>query len=99
RTNAEVRFDDGSRAAYSTDGSNYRQVPLGVLLPRSLDDVTEAVELYISLLPGSGSRRVVEYPLTQMPDVGGNVRYEEFRLAGQDFAVAASPAASRLSNQ
>ncbi|GAA4479619.1 VOC family protein [Microbacterium panaciterrae] len=52
----------------------------------------EAVELYISLLPGSGSRRVVEYPLTQMPDVGGNVRYEEFRLAGQDFAVAASPA-------
>ncbi|GAA4505657.1 FAD-binding and (Fe-S)-binding domain-containing protein [Brevibacterium yomogidense] len=45
RTNAEVRFDDGSRAAYSTDGSNYRQVPLGVLLPRSLDDVTEAVEL------------------------------------------------------
>src|SRR5271154_4849529 len=26
----EVRFDAGTRAAYSTDASNFRQVPIGV---------------------------------------------------------------------
>jgi FAD/FMN-containing dehydrogenase len=35
----EVRFDAGSRALYATDGSNYRQVPIGVVVPRTLDDV------------------------------------------------------------
>src|ERR1700694_5651321 len=34
----EVRFDSGSRALYATDGSNYRQVPIGVVLPRDADD-------------------------------------------------------------
>src|SRR3954465_9769708 len=38
----EVRVDDGSRAVYSTDGSNYRQIPIGVVIPRDADDV-EAV--------------------------------------------------------
>ncbi len=38
-----VRFDDGSRAAYSTDASNYRQVPIGVVLPRDADDVVAAI--------------------------------------------------------
>ena len=31
----EVRFDDGSRALYATDASNYRQIPIGVVLPKS----------------------------------------------------------------
>ena len=31
----EVRFDDGSRALYATDASNYRQVPIGVIVPRA----------------------------------------------------------------
>ena len=35
----EVRFDAGSRAAYATDGSNYRQVPVGVVIPRDEADV------------------------------------------------------------
>ena len=35
----EVCFDNGSRALYATDGSNYRQVPIGVVLPRDNDDV------------------------------------------------------------
>jgi FAD/FMN-containing dehydrogenase/Fe-S oxidoreductase len=35
----EVRFDDGTRALYATDSSNYRQVPLGLVLPRDTDDV------------------------------------------------------------
>src|SRR5881394_3493760 len=39
----EVRFDDGARAAYSHDASNYRQVPLGVVLPRHVDDVIAAL--------------------------------------------------------
>ena len=39
----EVRFDAGSRALYATDGSNYRQVPIGVVVPRTLDDVFATV--------------------------------------------------------
>ncbi len=35
----EVRFDRGSRALYATDGSNYRQVPVGVVVPRDTGDV------------------------------------------------------------
>ena len=41
----EVRFDAGSRAAYSTDSSNYRQVPIGVVIPRSLEDVVRTVKV------------------------------------------------------
>ncbi len=41
----EVRFDDGSRALYATDGSNYRQVPIGVVLPRDVEDVLAAVTI------------------------------------------------------
>jgi FAD/FMN-containing dehydrogenase/Fe-S oxidoreductase len=41
----EVRFDRGSRALYATDGSNYRQVPIGVVLPRDVDDVLATVAL------------------------------------------------------
>ena len=39
----EVRFDKGSRALYATDGSNYRQVPIGVVLPRGVEDVIATV--------------------------------------------------------
>jgi FAD/FMN-containing dehydrogenase/Fe-S oxidoreductase len=39
----EVRFDAGARAAYASDASNYRQVPIGVVLPRSAEDVVAAV--------------------------------------------------------
>ena len=38
----EVRFDAGTKALYATDASNYRQVPLGVVIPRTLDDVVAA---------------------------------------------------------
>jgi FAD/FMN-containing dehydrogenase/Fe-S oxidoreductase len=41
----EVRFDDGSRALYATDASNYRQVPIGVVIPRTVEDVIETVRL------------------------------------------------------
>jgi FAD/FMN-containing dehydrogenase len=41
----EVRFDQSSRALYATDGSNYRQVPIGVVLPRDAEDVLAAISL------------------------------------------------------
>jgi FAD/FMN-containing dehydrogenase/Fe-S oxidoreductase len=39
----EVRFDLGTRAIYSHDSSNYRQPPLGVVLPRDAEDVVATV--------------------------------------------------------
>src|SRR5205823_3583539 len=45
RLDGEVRFDKGARALYSTDGSNYRQVPIGVVLPRHVGDVERTMEL------------------------------------------------------
>jgi FAD/FMN-containing dehydrogenase/Fe-S oxidoreductase len=44
-TTAEVRFDNGARALYATDASNYRQVPIGVVVPRNEDDVIATVAL------------------------------------------------------
>src|SRR5438477_11053197 len=41
----EVRFSDGDRALYSTDSSNYRQIPIGVVLPRDRNDVIAVVAL------------------------------------------------------
>jgi FAD/FMN-containing dehydrogenase/Fe-S oxidoreductase len=39
----EVRFTAGDRALYANDGSNYRQLPIGVVVPRHKDDVIAAV--------------------------------------------------------
>jgi len=39
----EVRFDQASRALYATDASNYRQVPIGLVLPRDEADVIATV--------------------------------------------------------
>ncbi len=41
----DVRFDDGARALYATDGSNYRQVPIGVVLPHDADDLLATISL------------------------------------------------------
>ncbi len=43
RVAGEVRFGDGDRALYATDSSSYRQVPIGVVVPRSTDDLEAAV--------------------------------------------------------
>ena len=42
-TGAEVRFDRGSRALYATDASNYRQVPIGVVVPHTVDELVASV--------------------------------------------------------
>ena len=41
----QVRFDNGSRALYATDASNYRQVPIGVVVPQDVDDVIATISL------------------------------------------------------
>jgi FAD/FMN-containing dehydrogenase/Fe-S oxidoreductase len=41
----EVRFDTSSRALYASDASNYRQVPIGVVLPRTTDAVVRTVSV------------------------------------------------------
>ena len=41
----EVRFDAVSRALYSTDASVYQIAPLGVVIPKSRDDILRTVNL------------------------------------------------------
>src|SRR5438874_2151338 len=41
----EVRFDGGFKAPYSTAASNYRQIPIGVVVPLDKDDVIAAVSV------------------------------------------------------
>ncbi len=45
RLEGEVRFGDGDRALYATDASNYRQTPIGVVLPKTVDDVVATVAM------------------------------------------------------
>ena len=45
RVDGEVRFDAQALAAYSTDGSNFRQVPIGVVVPATIDAGAEAVRV------------------------------------------------------
>src|ERR1700704_1821739 len=45
RIEGEVRFDPVSRALYSTDASVYQIEPLGVVVPRTRDDVVRTVEI------------------------------------------------------
>ena len=39
----EVRFDPGARALYATDASNYRHIPIGLVVPHDADDVRATV--------------------------------------------------------
>jgi FAD/FMN-containing dehydrogenase/Fe-S oxidoreductase len=60
RVRGEVRFDPASRALYAADASNYRQTPIGVVLPRDAEDVEATIaacrELGAAILPrGAGT--------------------------------------------
>jgi FAD/FMN-containing dehydrogenase/Fe-S oxidoreductase len=54
----EVRFSAGDRALYSTDSSSYRQLPIGVVIPKTVDDLVAAVEVCrrhdVPVLPRGG---------------------------------------------
>lgn len=58
RITGEVRFDTGARAAYSADASNYRQIPIGVVIPRSIEDVVATLDICrahgVPILPRGG---------------------------------------------
>ncbi|WP_052809618.1 FAD-binding and (Fe-S)-binding domain-containing protein [Streptomonospora alba] len=43
RVDGEVRFDDGTRSIYATDASNYRRIPIGAVIPRTVEAGAEAV--------------------------------------------------------
>jgi FAD/FMN-containing dehydrogenase/Fe-S oxidoreductase len=45
----EVRFDDLTRRLYSTDASIYQVVPLGVVIPRTRQDLVTAVQVAAEL--------------------------------------------------
>ncbi len=55
---AEIRFDEMSRILYSTDASNYEIEPIGVVLPRTADDLAGAVQIAkrfnVAVLPRGG---------------------------------------------
>ena len=54
----EVRFDDISRQMYSTDGSIYSILPVGVTIPANSDDVSAIIEICnknnVAILPRGG---------------------------------------------
>src|SRR3954470_7837888 len=58
RISGEVRFDRTARMLYSTDASNYQIEPVGVVIPKSVDDVLATIELAAShgvpVLPRGG---------------------------------------------
>jgi len=39
----EVRFDPGTKAMYAVDAGNYRQIPIGVVIPHSKEDVISTI--------------------------------------------------------
>ena len=58
RVSGEVRFDPFSRVLYSTDASIYQMEPVGVVIPRNVDDVLAVVEVArdagVPVLPRAG---------------------------------------------
>lgn len=57
-TQGELLFDTASRGRYATDASIYQQMPVGVFVPKTADDVAAALaiarELQVPLLPRGG---------------------------------------------
>jgi FAD/FMN-containing dehydrogenase/Fe-S oxidoreductase len=45
RVRGEVRFDPGSRALYATDASNYRHIPIGLVIPLDVEDVVNTIAI------------------------------------------------------
>jgi len=59
----EVRFDRHTRALYSTDASIYEIEPLGVVIPKSADDLQATVEIAhqhgVPIIPRGGGTSIV----------------------------------------
>lgn len=58
RISGEVGFNHGERALYATDGSNYRFIPEGVVVPRTVEDIVATIEICrkygLAVLPRGG---------------------------------------------
>ena len=58
RVEGDVLFDRFSRGRYATDASFYQMMPLGVLSPKSEDDIRAAIDLAseqgVAILPRGG---------------------------------------------
>lgn len=58
RVSGEVRFDPFSRVLYSTDASIYQMEPVGVVIPKNVEDVLAVMELArdnkVPILPRAG---------------------------------------------
>jgi FAD/FMN-containing dehydrogenase/Fe-S oxidoreductase len=54
----EVRFDRFTRGRYATDASHYQMMPLGVVVPRTMDEAARAIAVArdegVSVLPRGG---------------------------------------------
>ncbi len=44
-TQGEILFTDADRARYATDASIYQQVPVGVFVPKTADDIQNAIDI------------------------------------------------------
>ncbi len=44
-TQGEVLFTDADRARYATDASIYQQIPVGVFVPKTADDIKSAIDI------------------------------------------------------
>ncbi|MFE3457432.1 FAD-binding and (Fe-S)-binding domain-containing protein [Nocardiopsis aegyptia] len=57
-----VAFDAGTRALYTSDASNYRRVPLAVVVPRTVEDCVAAVRVCadhgVSVVPRGGGTSI-----------------------------------------
>ena len=58
RVSGEVKFDPFSRVLYSTDASIYQMEPVGVVIPRNVDDVLAVIDIAnetgVPVLPRAG---------------------------------------------
>ena len=58
KVSGEVKFDPFSRVLYSTDASIYQMEPIGVVIPRNVEDVLAIVEVAktnkVPILPRAG---------------------------------------------
>ncbi|TDI91460.1 MAG: FAD-binding oxidoreductase, partial [Caldithrix sp.] len=63
RIQGEVRFDKISRILYSTDASIYEIEPVGVVIPKSSEDIQATVEIAakneIPIIPRGGGTSLV----------------------------------------
>ena len=63
RLEGEVRFDQTSRILYSTDASIYEIEPLGVVVPKTADDVQATIEIAyqhgVPIIPRGGGTSIV----------------------------------------